>query len=99
MSNKAVHALVTGASRGIGKHITQLLLDDDAQILGTTRKTSFPEQFVSNPNFEALQVDLSDPVSVESILKPIFSRTEAPNVLINNAGIFEEAGMNEDDES
>lgn len=91
--------LVTGASRGIGKHITKILLENGAQVTGTKRSSSFPQDFVDHPNFSSLTVDLSDPIEIEQILKPVFSSDEAPDVLINNAGIFEEAGMEKDDEN
>lgn len=99
MTERNIYALVTGASRGIGKHITKKLLENNVEVIGTTRTSSFPDAFNNNPNFEALTVDLADPVQVEEVLKPIFDKEKAPNVLINNAGIFEEAGMEKDDET
>jgi NAD(P)-dependent dehydrogenase (short-subunit alcohol dehydrogenase family) len=93
-----VYALVTGASRGIGKSITKSLLKDDFKVIGTARSSDFPKEFSQNNNFESLYVDLADPIDVESTLKPIFDRDEAPNVLVNNAGIFMESGFDKDDE-
>lgn len=98
MNDNNIFALVTGASRGIGKHIVSKLLQNNARVIGTKRSSDFPEEFLNNKNFESLTVDLADPIQVEQILKPIFEREEAPNVLINNAGIFEEAGMEKNDE-
>lgn len=98
MKNDEMYALVTGASRGIGKHITGKLLENNARVIGTKRSSSFPDEFLKNENFESLTVDLADPIQVEQILKPVFSRDKAPDVLINNAGIFEEGGMEKDDE-
>jgi len=99
MTDSEIHALVTGASRGIGKHITQKLLDQGATVIGTRHNSPFPEEFSDNKHFESLSVDLADPIQVEKVLKPIFNRSKSPNVLINNAGIFEEAGMDKDDEA
>ncbi len=93
-----MYALVTGASRGIGKSITKSLLKDDFKVIGTARSSDFPKEFLQNNNFESLYVDLADPIDVESTLKPIFDRDEAPNVLVNNAGIFMESGFDKDDE-
>jgi len=98
MSNQQQYALVTGASRGIGKSITEKLLADNTRVLGTKRNSEFPDAFIDNPNFESLSIDLADPIQVEELLKPVFSRHEAPGIVINNAGIFEEAGMEKDDE-
>jgi len=99
MTNSEIHALVTGASRGIGKHITEKLLDQGATVIGTRHNSPFPEKFSDNEHFESLSVDLADPIQAEKVLKPIFNRSKSPNVLINNAGIFEEAGMDKDDEA
>jgi NAD(P)-dependent dehydrogenase (short-subunit alcohol dehydrogenase family) len=94
-----VYALVTGASRGIGKSITKSLLKEGGRVIGTARSSEFPSEFTDSEDFEGLHVDLSDPVAVEKKLKPIFQRDDAPDVLINNAGIFRDADFEEDDES
>lgn len=94
-----MYALVTGVSRGIGKSITKSLLKEDGRVIGTARSSEFPAEFTENEDFEGLHVDLSDPIAVETKLKPIFQRDEAPNVLINNAGIFRDVDFEEDDES
>lgn len=94
-----MYALVTGASRGIGKSITKALLKEDFNVTGTARSSEFPKAFSQHDNFESLYVDLSDPVAVETKVKPIFAREQAPNVLINNAGVFMESGFEDDDES
>lgn len=94
-----MYALVTGSSRGIGKCITQAMLKADGRVLGTARSSEFPSEFSQNENFEGLHVDLSDPVAVEQKMKPIFGRDVAPEVLVNNAGIFRDADIEDDDES
>lgn len=99
MAENKIYALVTGASRGIGKHITRTLLEDGAAVIGSTRSTRFPKEIAGHGKFESLTVDLADPVQVKQVLKPVFERDEAPDVLINNAGMFEEAGMEKDDEA
>lgn len=94
-----MYALVTGASRGIGKSITKSLLKQDFRVIGTARSSEFPKEFSQNENFEGLYVDLADPVAVESKLKSIFNREEVPNVLVNNAGVFMESGFDNNDET
>lgn len=93
-----MYALVTGASRGIGKSIVKSLLKEGAKVLGTARSSEFPTEFTQNESFESLYVDLSDPEAIEDKLKPVFDRDEAPNVLVNNAGIFMESGFDESDD-
>lgn len=94
-----MYAIVTGASRGIGESISRSLLKEGGRVIGTARSTEFSKEFKKNENFEGLFVDLSDPVAVEKKMKPLFEREDAPDVLINNAGIFREAGFEKDDES
>lgn len=95
--NTDTYALVTGASRGIGKAITKKLLEQGARVIGTARKSEFPEAFTSDERFEGLFVDLIKSKEIENKLKPVFDKKESPNVLINNAGIFEESGFDSDD--
>ena len=99
MTDQNIYALVTGASRGIGKYITRTLLNDGARVIGTTRTSPFPDEFTEQDNFEPLTVDLADSLQVEKVLKPVFDRDNVPDVLINNAGMFAEAGMEKDDET
>jgi NAD(P)-dependent dehydrogenase (short-subunit alcohol dehydrogenase family) len=94
-----LYALVTGASRGIGKSITESLLKNGGRVLGTARSSDFPVEFAENEAFEGLYVDLNDPRAIEQKLKPVFQRDEAPNVLINNAGMFYDADFGIEDEA
>lgn len=91
-------ALVTGASRGIGKSIAELLLEQGIKVTGTARKSAFPNSFNENPNFTAIHVDLANQDDIERNLKPLFEGDSVPNILINNAGIFEENDFNRDDD-
>ncbi|MGM0545113.1 MAG: SDR family NAD(P)-dependent oxidoreductase [Bacteroidota bacterium] len=93
-----MYALVTGASRGIGKSIVKSLLKEDFKVIGTARSSEFPKEFSENEQFEPLYVDLADPFAIETKLKPIFDREQVPDVLVNNAGIFKESGFEKGDE-
>lgn len=97
--NSHTHALVTGTSRGIGKAIVETLMEQGATVIGTARSSDFPVTFSQHSDFEGIYVDLNDPKDIESKLKPVFEREQAPNVLINNAGIFRDADFDNDDSS
>ncbi len=99
MSKQSIHALVTGASRGIGKSITEKLLAAGARVTGTSHRTGFPESFLSNSAFEGVQPDFAKEEALATALKPLFEQAGAPGVLINNAGISEDCGFEEDDEN
>ncbi|MFH5885813.1 SDR family NAD(P)-dependent oxidoreductase [Halalkalibaculum sp. DA3122] len=92
------YVLVTGASRGIGKSISAKLLQAGATVTGTARRSPFPETLARHSAFEGLHVDLEDEVETARILKPLFQQRPAPNVLVNNAGIFEDADLGSDDD-
>lgn len=91
-------ALVTGSSRGIGKSITKKLLHQGAVVIGTARRTEFPSEFTNHDRFEGIYADLADFSQLKEILEPIFQRNNAPNVLINNAGIFQESGFDSNEQ-
>jgi NAD(P)-dependent dehydrogenase (short-subunit alcohol dehydrogenase family) len=73
-------ALVTGANRGIGRHLAQQLLERGAtKVYATARR---PE-LVDLPGAQVLRLDITDPESVAAAAAAASDVT----VLINNAGI------------
>lgn len=67
-------------------------------MIGTARSSDFPAEFAKHQDFEGIYVDLSEPNAIELNLKPVFERDKAPDVLVNNAGIFQDCDFREDDE-
>ena len=92
-----MYVLITGASRGIGKSIAGVLLEEGAAVIGTARKSSFPESFTENEKFEGLHVDLSNPGELHDKMKPVFDRETVPSVVVNNAAVFEDADFSSSD--
>lgn len=93
--SQQTYALVTGASRGIGKAITETLLEQGAAVIGTARSSDFPGKFTDHKHFEGIHVDLGDFSEMEEKIKSVFDRPKTPDVLINNAGIFLESGFDQ----
>ena len=82
-------ALVTGASRGIGKAIAEKLVEDGFFVVGTATTDSGAEAISSYlaGNGKGLQLNVADTASVEAVIKTINETVGIPAVLVNNAGI------------
>jgi len=92
MSQENKVALVTGASRGIGKAIALQLAADGYLVVGTATtdggadKISAYLEEAGNKG-SGMQLNVADEESVAAVVKAISSDFGAPLVLVNNAGI------------
>lgn len=83
-------ALVTGASRGIGKAIASLLAEQGATVIGTATSENGAQaitEYLSPFGGKGLALNVTDKDSVEGVLKAIAEESGAIDILINNAGI------------
>lgn len=80
-------AVVTGASRGIGRAIAKRLANDGYSIVGTyVSDRSAATQLERQIGAEMIQVDLAEPEQVDHLVGALFDRSI--DALINNAGVF-----------
>jgi 3-oxoacyl-[acyl-carrier protein] reductase len=82
-------ALVTGASRGIGKAIAERLAADGFFVVGTATTDSGAEAISAylSQNGKGLKLNVADAESIEAVIKTVNDSFGAPTVLINNAGV------------
>jgi NADP-dependent 3-hydroxy acid dehydrogenase YdfG len=77
-------ALVTGASRGIGLAVTDELRAAGAHVVRLAR--SLADGSASRQT--DFRCDVSDPAQVERVVGRVLKDLRAPDIVVNNAGIF-----------
>lgn len=95
-------ALVTGASRGIGAAIADMLAAKGARVFGTATSDAGAAA-ISGRGIEGLTgltLDVNDVDGIGSVLSAITEQASAPTILVNNAGVTRDQllmRMSEDD--
>jgi len=101
MSNKT--ALITGASRGLGKHIARAMAREEFNTILCARKfdalTELADELNEREpgNSVAQPMDFHDVESVRDISHAIPSQWPPVSVLINNAGVYFRGSLEETD--
>jgi 3-oxoacyl-[acyl-carrier protein] reductase len=89
-------AIVTGASRGIGRSITEALAARGARIVAVDLDMQATEQFVaelkaSGAEAIAVQGNVTDSADVERMFEEALKAFSQVDILVNNAGITQDA--------
>jgi 3-oxoacyl-[acyl-carrier protein] reductase len=79
-------ALVTGASRGIGRAIALELKSKDFSIIGTATSQAGVDALIEN-GIEGYILDLNSPQSISNFWEQLEADKKNISVLVNNAGI------------
>ncbi|VEA18722.1 malonyl CoA-ACP transacylase [Salmonella enterica subsp. enterica] len=89
MSFEGKIALVTGASRGIGRAIAETLVARGAKVIGTATSENGAKNISDylGANGKGLMLNVTDPASIESVLENIRAEFGEVDILVNNAGI------------
>ncbi len=90
MTNRV--ALVTGASRGIGRAIALTLASSDCLVVGTATSEAGAESITkafaeTNVKGKGMKLDVTDPESIKEVVAAIGEEFGQPTILVNNAGI------------
>jgi len=83
-------ALVTGASRGIGKAIAEQLASQGATVIGTATSDAGADNisaYLSPVGGKGMCLNVTDAESIANVIKSISDDFGAVSILVNNAGI------------
>jgi len=81
-------ALITGASRGIGKAIADLFISEGAEVWGLSlRKPDDFENRAAQGKLHWIEADLSDLASIDGVMENAIKESGGFDILVNNAGI------------
>ncbi len=80
-------ALVTGGRSGIGQAIAARLTEEGARVLTAQRG--------EDDHFEGIAADFTDPAAPAQVVAEVIARAGQLDVLVNNAGMMQEARVEE----
>ncbi len=82
-------ALVTGASRGIGRAIAERLAEDGFFVVGTATSATGADSISDylGEKGKGIKLNVADVESIAEVIKTVNDEFGAPTVLVNNAGV------------
>jgi 3-oxoacyl-[acyl-carrier protein] reductase len=86
-----VIALVTGSTRGIGLAVARQLAADGFTVVVNGTDAAAAEERARELGGEALAFDVADEAAVQAAAREVFKRHKRLDVLVNNAGILDDA--------
>jgi 3-oxoacyl-[acyl-carrier protein] reductase len=86
-----VIALVTGSTRGIGLAAARQLTQDGFTVVVNGTDEAAAQARADELGGDALPFDVADPAAVEAAVRELFKRHKRLDVLVNNAGVLDDA--------
>ncbi|MBN3922052.1 SDR family NAD(P)-dependent oxidoreductase [Nostoc sp. NMS4] len=95
-STQGKRALITGGNRGIGFAIAKGLLAKGYEVIITSRSLDNAQQAAQKLQSKVipLELNVSDDSSINQTLKTLREEIDCLDVLINNAGVYPDEGVN-----
>lgn len=86
MDNSGKVAIITGATRGIGKAIAMRLVNEGINVAVCGRNRKLISQF-DHPQILAVATDISIPDQIDQFVKAVLDKWGRIDIAVNNAGI------------
>jgi len=77
-------ALVTGATRGVGRTIAEHFLKEGAEVVGFARG----ESDLASEVYRHVQVDLADPMAIQKAFLGLHGKVASLDIVVNNAAVL-----------
>jgi NAD(P)-dependent dehydrogenase (short-subunit alcohol dehydrogenase family) len=87
------HALVQGASRGLGLELTRQLVERGVAVFATCREPERAPELQEVGPATVLRLDVEDERSVEAAAGRIGERTDTLDLVMNVAGLLQDGGL------
>ena len=85
-------AVVTGASRGIGRAVTERLTTSGRRVVAVGRSREQLDEVAERTGAVPLVLDVTDPDAVAEALAQVAADLGTPSLLVNNAGVAGTSG-------
>jgi NAD(P)-dependent dehydrogenase (short-subunit alcohol dehydrogenase family) len=89
-------AIITGAASGLGHGIAELFAQEGATVVVADIQEDAGKQLADELGGMFVQVDVTDPASVEAMIQSVVDRYDRIDILVNNAGIDGEQAVTAD---